>query len=87
MKDSSRITSRTALGRGDGHGIAAEGVEVADVLPELLEKFGLECGCRDRDAVAHGDDVRDGAVALEAPPLLSRAAEARLDYGSLIRTG
>ncbi len=70
--------------RGAGDGIAAEGVEVARLAAERLHDLRLDHhggdGMTVAHRLAHGDDVRCEAVALETPQLVARAAEARLHF-------
>src|ERR1039457_1901362 len=68
---------------GDADRVAAEGVEVPDLLPELRDDLRADGDAGDRHAVAHRlahhDEVGHDAVALEAPDGTSGAGEARLD--------
>src|SRR5215469_2466512 len=68
--------------RGAGHAVATVGVEIASASGELGKHAGATYDGRDRVTVAHGfahgDQVRNDAVTLEAPHGLPEAAEAGL---------
>ncbi len=70
------------LCRGDRDGVAAEGVEVANLATEGIDEVPARHDGGDRVAVAHrlsdGDEVGHQAVAIEAPHAGTQPAEAGL---------